>query len=69
MTTKTGPASGPNTCVGGQNKTRGQPRRHAESPTGRDEFTAWLTASCQRQGLAVTITDPTLLAAIAALLR
>lgn len=37
--------------------------------TGRDEFTAWLTASCQRQGVPVTITDPTALAAIATLLR
>jgi hypothetical protein len=37
--------------------------------TGREEFTAWLTASCQRQNLPVTITDPTALAAVAALLR
>jgi hypothetical protein len=37
--------------------------------TGRDEFTAWLTASCDRQALPVIITDPTALAAIATLLR
>ncbi len=49
--------------------TLGQSRRHTESPVGRDEFTAWLTASCRRQGVPVTITDPTLLAAIATLLR
>ncbi len=35
----------------------------------RDEFTAWLTASCERQALSVTVTDPATLAAIATLLR
>jgi hypothetical protein len=35
----------------------------------RPEFTAWLTASCERQALPVTVTDPTTLAAIATLLR
>ena len=34
----------------------------------RPEFIAWLTASCQRQGLPVTITDPTVIARIATLL-
>lgn len=34
----------------------------------RPEFTAWLTASCQRQGLSVTITDPTVIGRIATLL-
>jgi hypothetical protein len=37
--------------------------------TCRDEFTAWLTASCDRQDVPVIITDPTALAAIATLLR
>jgi hypothetical protein len=35
----------------------------------RPEFTAWLTASCQRQHVPVTITNPTVLANVAALLR
>ena len=35
----------------------------------RPELIAWLTASCERQNLAVTVTDPTTLAAIATLLR
>ncbi|BBX64827.1 MULTISPECIES: hypothetical protein [Mycobacteriaceae] len=35
----------------------------------RPEFIAWLTASCERQALSVTVTDPTTLAAIATLLR
>ncbi|KEF99087.1 hypothetical protein K883_02094 [Mycobacterium sp. TKK-01-0059] len=34
----------------------------------RPEFTAWLTASCQRQGLPVTITDPIVIDRIATLL-
>lgn len=34
----------------------------------RPEFIAWLTASCQRQNLPVTITDPTVIARIATLL-
>jgi hypothetical protein len=37
--------------------------------TGRDEFIAWLIASCQRQDVPVSITDPTALATIATLLR
>lgn len=36
---------------------------------GRDAFIAWLTASCQRQSVPLTITDPTLLATVASLLR
>jgi hypothetical protein len=45
--------------------------RHNGHPagTGRDEFNAWLTASCERQDLPVIITDPTALAAVATLLR
>jgi len=34
----------------------------------RPEFTAWLTASCQRQDLPVTVTDPTVIGRIATLL-
>ncbi len=34
----------------------------------RPEFTAWLTASCERQGLPVTITDPIVIDRIATLL-
>ena len=34
----------------------------------RPEFTAWLTASCQRQGLPVTISDPIVIERIATLL-
>jgi hypothetical protein len=55
--------------VGAQGVTRGKATAHTECPSARDEFTAWLTASCQRQSLSVTITDPTTLASIAALLR
>lgn len=29
------------------------------------QFTAWLTASCQRQGVPLTITDPTVITQIA----
>jgi hypothetical protein len=41
----------------------------AERSYSRDEFTRWLTESCQRQHLPVTITNPTVLANIASLLR
>lgn len=46
----------------------------AESTTderaySREEFTLWLTESCRRQHLPVTITNPTVLATIATLLR
>jgi hypothetical protein len=34
----------------------------------REDFIAWLTASCRHQGVPVTITDPTTLATIATLL-
>ncbi|ETA90102.1 hypothetical protein [Mycobacterium avium] len=40
-----------------------------EKPYSREEFTAWLTRSCERQQLAVTITNPVVLADIATLLR
>lgn len=35
----------------------------------RAEFTAWLTASCERQGVPVTVTDPGVLGQVAVLLR
>ena len=57
------------TSPGSQSVTWRQSRDQTPCPTGRDEFTAWLTASCQRQALPVTITDPATLAAVAALLR
>jgi hypothetical protein len=56
-------------CVATQDSTDGQSWDHTKCPTGREEFTAWLTASCERQALPVTISDPTTLAAIATLLR
>jgi len=34
----------------------------------REDFIAWLTASCRHHGVPVTITDPTTLATIATLL-
>ncbi|EIU34266.1 hypothetical protein MA5S0708_0011 [Mycobacteroides abscessus 5S-0708] len=34
----------------------------------RAQFTAWLTASCERQGVPVTITDPAVIGQVAALL-
>jgi hypothetical protein len=44
-------------------------RGYAMCPTAREEFMAWLTASCERQGLPVAVTDATTLAAIATLLH
>ncbi|GFP51822.1 hypothetical protein MKANGN_57000 [Mycobacterium kansasii] len=35
----------------------------------REEFSAWLIESCERQQLPVTIADPTVLTDIATLLR
>ncbi|MEU9806880.1 hypothetical protein [Mycobacterium sp. NPDC050853] len=34
----------------------------------RADFTAWLTASCERQGVPVTITDPGVITQVATLL-
>jgi len=42
---------------------------HGKCQPTRKEFTAWLTASCERQGLPVVVTDSTTLAAIATLLH
>lgn len=36
--------------------------------TPADEFTRWLTASCQRQGIAVTVSDPMTITNVTALL-
>ena len=57
------------TSIGAQDITRGQSHDSGKCPAAGDQFTAWLTASCQRQALPVTITDPTTLATVAALLR
>lgn len=35
----------------------------------RAEFTAWLTESCERQGVPLTITDPSVITQVATLLR
>lgn len=43
--------------------------RKSEKSYSREEFTAWLVQSCERQQLAVTITNPAVLADIATLLR
>jgi hypothetical protein len=37
-------------------------------PYGDEEFLGWLTASCQRQHVPLTITDPTVIAHVVALL-
>jgi hypothetical protein len=58
-----------NRYVGAQKVSRRRSGNRTGSSAGREEFTAWLTASCQRQDLPVTITDPRLLATIATLLR
>jgi hypothetical protein len=57
------------TVADGKHGVADDPSNVTNCPTGREEFIAWLTASCQRQALPVTITDPTVLAAVAALLR
>jgi transposase len=58
------------TGIGAQDIPCAKARNHREyHRAGRDEFTTWLTASCQRQGIPVTITDPTTLATVATLLR
>lgn len=43
--------------------------RQSERSYSREEFAAWLIQSCERQQLAVTITNPAVLADIATLLR
>lgn len=50
----------PQACIG---------NRQAEKPYSREEFTAWLVGSCERQQVAVRITNPAVLADIATLLR
>lgn len=39
-----------------------------EKSYSREEFTAWLIQSCERQQLSVTITNPAVLADVATLL-
>jgi hypothetical protein len=43
--------------------------RKTEKPYSGEEFTTWLVQSCERQQVAVTITNPAVLADIATLLR
>lgn len=43
--------------------------QRSEKSYSREEFTAWLIKSCERQQLAVTIANPAILADIATLLR
>jgi len=57
------------TDVAAVGNTDGPSPNHATCQTAREEFTAWLTASCQRQGLPVVVNDATTLAAIATLLQ
>ncbi|MCA4749585.1 hypothetical protein H8Z55_17490 [Mycobacteroides abscessus] len=35
----------------------------------RAQFTDWLTASCERQGVPVTVSDPAVIAQVTTLLR
>lgn len=48
--------------------TAANPDAGAVPPYERPEFIAWLTASCERQNLPVTVTDPTVIERIATLL-
>lgn len=41
----------------------------SEKCYSREEFTVWLVESCERQQLPVTVTNPSVLADIATLLR
>lgn len=43
--------------------------RENEKSYSREEFTAWLVESCERQQLPVIVTNPNVLAGIATLLR
>jgi hypothetical protein len=54
--------------IGAQAITREQSRNSGQCTAAHDDFTAWLTASCARQAVPVTITDHATLAAIATLL-
>ena len=46
----------------------GQPTTPSASALADEAFIAWLTASCQRQGVPVTIRDPAIITQIATLL-
>lgn len=48
--------------------TAANPGAGAVPPYERPEFIAWLTASCERQNVPVTVSDPTVIARIATLL-
>ena len=69
--TATAPKHAADTTAGvaARNITDQQSRDYATCPTAREEFMAWLTASCERQGVPVAVTDATTLAAIATLLH
>lgn len=69
--TATTPGQAINTGAGGapEDSTDQQSHHHATCLMAREDFTAWLTASCERQSLPVTITDPSTLAAVATLLH
>jgi hypothetical protein len=69
--TATAPDQADDTSAGvaARNTADQQTRGYAMCPTAREEFTVWLTASCERQGLPVAVTDATTLAAIATLLH
>jgi hypothetical protein len=45
----------------------GQPTTPSASAPAGEAFIAWLTASCQRQGVPVTIRDPGIIAQVATL--
>jgi hypothetical protein len=69
--TATAPSQTADTTTGiaAEDTSARQSRGYVTCPTAREEFMAWLTASCERQGLPVTVTDAATLAAIAALLH
>jgi hypothetical protein len=57
------------TRIGAQSIARQRSHGYRDDPATREEFTAWLTASCQCQALPVAVTGHATLAAVAALLR
>jgi hypothetical protein len=57
------------TGIAAEDTSADQSRGYTMCPTAREEFMAWLRASCERQDLPVAITDATTLAAIATLLH
>ncbi|MCV7258014.1 hypothetical protein [Mycobacterium shimoidei] len=67
--TRTNQTVASSTGVDAQAITDRQRLTRTPCPASREQFTAWLTASCKRQNLPITITDPTTLATVATLLR